>query len=174
MITCIEICHLKNGEIVRAIKGNGYKVQAVSSDLQQKEREEAVQKFRSKETRVLVATDVLSRGIDIKGINLVINYDVPGDAEDYVHRIGRTARADSTGVAITIINPDDMYKFSKIESLIEMEVPKVPLPPELGEGPTWSTKPRHKGGRGGGRGGRNNRGRGNQNNKNRRNFKGKR
>lgn len=164
----------KVGEIVRAIKGNGYKVQAVSSDLQQKDREEAVQKFRSKETRVLVATDVLSRGIDIKGINLVINYDVPGDAEDYVHRIGRTARADSTGVAITIINPDDMYKFAKIESLIEMEVPKVPLPQELGEGPTWSTKPRHKGGRGGGRGGRNNRGRGNQNNKNRRNFRGKR
>ena len=164
----------KVGEIVRALKGNGYKVQAVSSDLQQKDREEAVQKFRSKETRVLVATDVLSRGIDIKGINLVIHYDVPGDAEDYVHRIGRTARADSTGVAITIINPDDMYKFAKIESLIEMEVPKVPLPPELGEGPPWSTKPRHKGGRGGGRGGRNNRGRGNQNNKNRRNFRGKR
>lgn len=150
-------------EVVRVLKGNGYNVQAVSSDLVQKDREDAVRKFRSKETRVLVATDVLSRGIDIKGINLVINYDVPNDAEDYVHRIGRTARADSTGVALTIINPDDMYKFSKIESLIEMEVPKVSLPPELGEGPEWSTKPTRGGGRhrGGGRGG-NSRGRNNR------------
>ena len=138
----------KVGEIVRALKGNGYGVQAVSSDLVQKDREDAVRKFRSHETRVLVATDVLSRGIDIKGINLVINYDVPNDAEDYVHRIGRTARADSTGVALTVINPDDMYKFSKIEELIEMEVPKISLPQELGEGPEWSTKPVRRGGRG--------------------------
>lgn len=140
-------------EVVRALKGNGYKVQAVSSDLVQKDREEAVQKFKSRETRVLVATDVLSRGIDIKDINLVINYDVPNDAEDYVHRIGRTARADTTGVALTIVNPDDMYKFSRIEALIEMEVPKVALPKELGEGPEWSTKPVRggRGGRGGGR-----------------------
>ncbi len=154
----------KVSEIVRALKGNGYNVQAVSSDLQQKEREDAVRKFRSHETRVLVATDVLSRGIDIKNINLVINYDVPNDAEDYVHRIGRTARADSTGVALTVINPDDMYKFSKIEELIEMEVPKVPLPKELGDGPEWSTKQVRRGG-GGGRGGRHgggNRGGGNR------------
>jgi len=154
----------KVSEIVRALKGNGYGVQAVSSDLDQKDREDAVRKFRSHETRVLVATDVLSRGIDIKGINLVINYDVPNDAEDYVHRIGRTARADSTGVALTVINPDDMYKFSKIEELIEMEVPKVPLPPALGEGPEWSTKPVRRGGRGYGRqGGQNRRGGNNRN-----------
>ena len=139
----------KVNEIVRALRGNGYKVQAVSSDLSQTEREDAVRKFRSHETRVLVATDVLSRGIDIKNINLVINYDVPNEAADYVHRIGRTARADSTGVALTVINPDDMYKFSKIEELIEMEVPKVSLPKELGEGPEWSTKPVRHGGRGG-------------------------
>ena len=148
----------KVNEIVRALKGNGYKVQAVSSDLQQNEREEALRKFKSHETRVLVATDVLARGIDIKDINLVINYDVPNDAEDYVHRIGRTARADTTGVALTIINPDDMYKFAKIESLIEMTVPKVQLPPELGEGPTWSTaktkSTRGKWNSGGGRGNR--------------------
>ena len=147
----------KVSEIVRALKGNGYGVQAVSSDLDQKDREDAVRKFRSHETRVLVATDVLSRGIDIKGINLVINYDVPNDAEDYVHRIGRTARADSTGVALTVINPDDMYKFSRIEALIEMEVPKVALPPALGEGPAWSTKPVRRGGRGYGQKGRQNR-----------------
>jgi len=147
----------KVNEIVRALNRSDYKVQAVSSDLEQKDREDAIRRFRSGETRVIVATDVLSRGIDIKGINLVINYDVPNDAEDYVHRIGRTARADSTGVAITVINPDDMYKFAKIEKLIEREVPKIPLPKELGEGPTWSTA-RSQGGRGGGRhgGGRSN------------------
>ena len=134
----------KVGELVRALKGNDYQVEAVSSDLDQKERELALRRFKSQETRVLVATDVLSRGIDIKGINLVVNYDVPSDAEDYVHRIGRTARADSTGVALTIINPDDMYKFAKIERLIEMEVPKIPLPPELGEGPKWTPRPVRK------------------------------
>ncbi|MEL6389557.1 MAG: DEAD/DEAH box helicase [Bacteroidota bacterium] len=140
----------KVGDVVRALKGNGYGVEAVSSDLDQTDREKALQRFKSHETRVIVATDVLSRGIDIKNINLVINYDVPNDAEDYVHRVGRTARADTTGVALTIINPDDMYKFSKIERLIEREIPKVPLPPALGEGPEWSTKPVHRGrGRGG-------------------------
>ena len=108
--------------------------------------------FKSKKTRILVATDVLSRGIDIKDINLVINFDVPGDAEDYVHRIGRTARADTTGVAITFINPDDMRKFARIEQLIEREIIKSPLPDGLGEAPAWD--PRSSGGgRGGGRSG---------------------
>ena len=134
----------KVGEIVRALKGNGYNVQAVSSDLQQKEREDALRRFRSKETRVIVATDVLSRGIDIKGINLVINYDVPNDAEDYIHRIGRTARADSTGVALTMVNEDDMYKFHRIEQLIEAEIMKVPMPPKIGTGPEWNPKPQRK------------------------------
>ena len=87
----------------------------------------------------------MSRGIDIKDINLVINYDVPGDAEDYVHRIGRTARANTTGIALTMINEDDMYKFQQIESLIEAEVYKAPLPPELGEGPEWKVSTRGKG-----------------------------
>ncbi len=143
----------KVGEVVRAINRNGYEVMAVSSDLDQKEREEALRLFKSKRVRVVVATDVLSRGIDIKDINLVINYDVPNDAEDYVHRIGRTARADTTGVALTLINPDDMYKFSKIEQLIAMEVMKIPLPEFLGDGPEWNTKPRGRG-RGGYKSGR--------------------
>ncbi len=127
-------------DVVRVLQGSSYNVQAISSDLQQKEREMALRKFKSKETRVIVATDVLARGIDIKGIDLVINYDVPGDAEDYVHRIGRTGRAKSSGVAITLINPDDMYKFSKIEKLIEMDVIKIPLPQEIGISPEWNTK----------------------------------
>jgi len=144
----------KVSEVTRALNRGGYNVEAVSSDLVQKDREDALRRFRSRETRVLVATDVLSRGIDIKDINLVINYDVPGDAEDYVHRIGRTARADTTGVALTMINPFDMHRFSKIEQLIEMEVMKIPLPPEIGEGPTWNPKGGRGGGRGGGGGGR--------------------
>jgi superfamily II DNA/RNA helicase len=156
----------KVNEVVRAINRNGYEVMAVSSDLDQKQREEALRLFKSKRVRVIVATDVLSRGIDIKDINLVINYDVPNDAEDYVHRIGRTARADTTGVALTLINPDDMYKFSKIEELIEMEVMKIPLPEFLGEGPEWNTKSR---GRGRGRGGyKSGRGKSKNHNSNRR------
>ena len=87
---------------------------------------------------MLVATDVLSRGIDIKDIDLVINFDVPNDAEDYVHRVGRTARAKATGVAITLVNEDDMFKFKRIEDFIENEVMKIPLPPALGEGPKWN------------------------------------
>ena len=131
----------KVSEIVRALSGSDYAVRPISSDLSQQERVQELRKFKSKETRVLVATDVLSRGIDIKGINLVINYDVPGDAEDYVHRVGRTARADSTGVALTLINVDDMHKFHRIERLIEQEVMKIPLPAEIGTGPKWNPRP---------------------------------
>jgi superfamily II DNA/RNA helicase len=92
----------------------------------------------------LIATDVLSRGIDIKDINLVINYDVPGDAEDYVHRVGRTARANTTGVAITLINEKDMARFRRIEELIGQEIIKLPLHIELGDSPVWNPKQKHK------------------------------
>lgn len=127
----------KVSEIVRGLKSKNYKVEGISSDLEQSEREEVLLRFRSKETRVLVATDVMSRGIDIKDINFVINYDVPGDPEDYVHRVGRTARADSTGVALTLVNEDDMYKFDRIEKLIERKVQRMKLPEALGDGPEW-------------------------------------
>lgn len=130
----------KVSDIVRGLRNKKYRVEGISSDLEQKQREEVLRNFRSKRIRVLVATDVLSRGIDIKDIDIVINYDVPGDAEDYVHRVGRTARAASSGLAITLINSDDMYKFHRIEELIENEVMKLPLPAELGEGPKWSLK----------------------------------
>jgi len=129
-------------QIVRSLskKIKHIKVEGISSDLEQKEREDVLIRFRSKETKILVATDVLSRGIDIKGINLVINYDVPSDAVDYVHRIGRTARADLKGEAITFINEADVYKFQGIETLIEASIEKKPLPDDLGEAPLWKEK----------------------------------
>ena len=115
-------------DIVRGMRGKKYSIEGISSDLEQKEREEVLSRFRSKRTRVLIATDVISRGIDIKDISLVINYDVPVDAEDYVHRVGRTARAKTTGVALTLINEDDMFKFKRIEELIDRELIKIPTP----------------------------------------------
>ncbi len=87
---------------------------------------------------MLVATDVLSRGIDIKDISLVINYNVPSDGEDYVHRIGRTARADAEGVALTLVNEEEMYKLAAIENLIGSEIEKVAIPKEIGESPIWN------------------------------------
>ncbi|MFP4620169.1 MAG: DEAD/DEAH box helicase [Bacteroidales bacterium] len=124
-------------DIVKALQKKGYSVEGISSDLEQSERKEVVNRFKARRTRILVATDVMSRGMDIKDINLIINYDVPSDAEDYVHRVGRTARAETTGVALTFVNPDDMYKLKQIERLIENQIPKLPIPRELGEGPTW-------------------------------------
>lgn len=141
----------KVANIARALKKKKFSVEGISSDLEQKDREEMLRKFRARQISILVATDVLSRGIDIKDINLIINYDVPGDAEDYVHRVGRTARANTTGIALTLINEDDMYKFQQIESLIENEVFKAPLPPELGEGPEWKVFQKKNKGRGKGR-----------------------
>jgi superfamily II DNA/RNA helicase len=134
-------------DIVKSLKRAGNTVEGISSDLEQKEREDVLMRFRSRRTRVLVATDVLSRGIDIKDINLIINFDVPGSAEDYVHRVGRTARADKTGIAISLINEHDMEKFDRIEKLIEAEVLKIQVPPELGEGPVYKVRQRKSGGR---------------------------
>ena len=118
----------------------GLNAKAIHSELEQKEREEVLRSFRNKQTQILVATDILSRGIDIEDIGLVINYDVPNDAEDYIHRIGRTARASSKGVAYTFINDIDQQKFQKIEALIGKEVEKIPLPKFLGEGPIYNPK----------------------------------
>jgi superfamily II DNA/RNA helicase len=123
----------KVSEIVRGLRSPNYKVEGISSDLEQKEREATLLRFRSRKTRVLVATDVLSRGIDIKDINLVINFDAPSDAEDYVHRVGRTARAETTGVAITLVNRTDQPMMKRIEKLIGYEVYKAPLPAFIAE-----------------------------------------
>ena len=112
-------------------------VKAFHSDLEQAEREEIMRDFKNRKLRVLIGTDILSRGIDVEGISLVVNYDAPPDPEDYIHRIGRTARAQKDGVAITFINQRDMGKFAKIEALMGYDVVKLPLPAELGEGPVY-------------------------------------
>ncbi|WP_315321141.1 DEAD/DEAH box helicase [Prevotella aurantiaca] len=109
------------------------------SDLDQSQRDEMMFKFKSGQIDVLVATDILARGIDIDDITMVINYDVPHDAEDYVHRIGRTARADRDGVAITFISDEDIYYFQQIEKFLEKEVEKVPLPEGMGEAPKYKS-----------------------------------
>lgn len=118
---------------------------AFHSDLVQEEREALMLDFKNQKIDVLVGTDVLSRGIHVEGIDLVINYDVPPDPEDYVHRIGRTARAESKGTAITFVNEKDMRRFAAIEKLIERSLERVPLPEGLGEGPEF--KLTHSGGR---------------------------
>lgn len=119
----------KVNEIVKGLRPKESRVEGISSDLDQKEREDVLLRFRAHRTRVLVATDVLSRGIDIKDIDLVINYDVPSDAEDYVHRVGRTARADTTGLAVTLVTRADNHKMERIEKLIGYKVYNAPLPP---------------------------------------------
>jgi len=113
-----------------------FNVKAIHSDLEQDQRKEVLRQFKNREIQILVATDIVSRGIDIDNISLVINYNVPNDAEDYVHRVGRTARAEKTGVAITFINDKETWNFGKIEKLIETEVRKLPLPEEIGQGPS--------------------------------------
>jgi len=127
-------------DIVKSLKSKTQIVAGISSDLEQTEREEVLLQFRAKKIRILVATDVLSRGIDIKDINLIINYDVPNDAEDYIHRVGRTARADATGVALTLVSESDMYKLHQIEKLIERQIYKLNVPVELGTSPVWNVK----------------------------------
>jgi ATP-dependent RNA helicase RhlE len=115
-------------------------VEEIHSDLDQQARENVLLRFRNQQTRILVATDVLARGIDIDTIELVINYDVPHDPEDYVHRVGRTARAEREGVALTFINKErkEQNAFKQIEIMLEGDVYKIPLPKELGEAPEYN------------------------------------
>lgn len=127
-------------QLERDLLRKGINVAAIHSDLEQEVRNETLRRFKNKTLQVVVATDVLSRGIDIDSIGLVINYDVPGDAEDYIHRVGRTARAESTGVALTFINPEDQRKFQRIEDLIGDEIKKLPVPASLGNVPDYDPK----------------------------------
>ena len=124
------------------------------SDLDQKAREEIMLQFRNRKLNMLVATDLLSRGIDIDNIELIINYDVPHEGEDYIHRIGRTARAESDGVAITLISEQEQSKFARIEKMLEKPVTKSTVPEEFGEAPEYNPakyRGRSQGGRYGGK-----------------------
>lgn len=130
--------------LTRELVKMGVVAEGFHSDLEQVQREEIMNRFKARRVAVLVGTDVISRGIDIVGISLVVNYDVPPDPEDYVHRIGRTARAATTGTAITFINDKDQNKFARIERLIEKEVPKHALPDGFGEGPAYTPNAKSK------------------------------
>lgn len=136
--------------INRALQKMNINCGEMHSDLEQAQRDEIMYKFKSGQTDVLVATDIVARGIDIDDISMVINFDVPRDAEDYVHRIGRTARADRDGVAITFISEADIVYFKQIEKLLEKEIEKVALPEELGKGPEYRM-PGKRGAKGRGR-----------------------
>jgi superfamily II DNA/RNA helicase len=129
---------LKVKELTRALRANNIDARAMHSDLEQKERDEVMLDFRNGKVDVLVATDIVSRGIDVDDVPLVINYDVPRDAEDYVHRIGRTARAENKGEAITLVSPEDKRFFNKIERFLQKVIDRVPLPDELGAAPDSS------------------------------------
>ena len=125
-------------EIARELKHMKINCAPMHSDLTQAEREEVMYKFKAGHIDVLVATDIVSRGIDIDDIRMVINFDVPHDSEDYVHRIGRTARADRDGMAVTFVNEKDINRFAQIERFLEREIPKNPLPEGIGEGPAYN------------------------------------
>ncbi|UXE68419.1 MAG: DEAD/DEAH box helicase [Chryseotalea sp. WA131a] len=128
----------------RSLQKIGIQAKAIHSDLEQVERESILREFKNKQLSILIGTDVLSRGIDVEGISLVINFDVPPDPEDYIHRIGRTARAATTGTAITFINPNDQRKFFRIESMIGKDVEKIIVPAELGEAPAYTPETRRE------------------------------
>ncbi|MFN8416864.1 MAG: DEAD/DEAH box helicase [Cytophagaceae bacterium] len=131
-------------KLERDLSKLGLNLKGFHSDLDQEEREEIMRNFRNKQLQLLIGTDILSRGIDIEGIDLVINMEVPGDPENYIHRIGRTARASTEGTAITFISDDDQYKFFKIESLIGREIEKLATPIEIGDSPSYNPEIKKK------------------------------
>lgn len=165
----IVFCSRKQNvkQLTQVLKRAKFSVDEIHSDLEQAEREQTLLNFKNKKLNILVATDILSRGIDIEDIDLVINYDVPNDGEDYIHRIGRTARAATDGTAYTFISPKEQGRFSRIEQLLGHAVTKAAVPPELGPAPEYQPKFRGGGGGHGGGGG----GKGKPKNGKRRNFK---
>ena len=164
---------MKVKQLAAALQQIGINCGAMHSDLEQAERDDVMFKFKSGQFDVLVATDIVARGIDIDDIEMVINYDVPHDTEDYVHRIGRTARANRDGRAITFVSEEDQYWFQQIEKFLEKVVEKMPLPEDCGEGPEYiklnkpSKRNNGRKGKGGKQGGNNRNGnRGGNNNSN--------
>lgn len=140
-------------QLTHVLKRAKFSADEIHSDLEQNHREQTLLNFKNKKLNILVATDILSRGIDIEDIDLVINYDVPNDGEDYVHRIGRTARAATDGTAYTFISPKEQGRFARIEQLLGQPVAKAAVPPELGPVPEYQPKFRGNGGGGNGSGG---------------------
>ncbi|WP_336517425.1 DEAD/DEAH box helicase [Pollutibacter soli] len=145
LIFCSKKQNVK--QLTRDLKRAGFNAEEIHSDLEQLQREEVLRSFANKRLPILVATDILSRGIDIDHIELVINFDVPHDGEDYVHRIGRTARAETDGTAYTFVTEKEQRRLAMIERLIGREVPKASVPPELGPVPSYN--PGGSGGHGG-------------------------
>lgn len=150
---------VKVKELANTLSRMNFNVAQMHSDLEQAQREEVMKDFKNGKIDILVATDVVARGIDINDIRLVVNFDIPNDPEDYVHRIGRTARANNDGVAITFVSEKEQTNFHTIEKFLERDIYKIPVPAELGEAPEYQPRSNEKGGRkrGGGksrRGGR--------------------
>lgn len=150
---------IKVKEVAKALKSMKLNVGEMHSDLEQAQREAVMHEFKAGRINILVATDIVARGIDIDDIRLVINFDVPHDSEDYVHRIGRTARANNDGVALTFVNEKEQSNFKSIENFLEKEIYKIPIPAELGEAPEYKPRSFNKSKYG--------------NNSKRRNFRGK-
>lgn len=125
-------------EIAKILTHMGLSAGEMHSDLDQSQRNHVMHEFKNERVNILVATDIVARGIDIDDITLVINFDVPYDAEDYVHRIGRTARAGDSGMAITFVSPDEQFRFSKIEEFLGKKIYRIPVPAELGETPDYN------------------------------------
>ncbi len=167
---------LKVKELAHTLKRMKLDVAAMHSDLEQAQREEVMLNFKNNKVKILVATDIVARGIDIEDIGLVLNYDVPHDPEDYIHRIGRTARAAATGSAVTFVSEEEQGRFHQIEKFIERDIRKAELPESVGEGPKYAPdENRGRFGRGGRSGGRSGgRGRGDRSGRNDRNRRSER
>lgn len=135
---------IKVKALTRTLRKMGLSVGEMHSDLEQKERDTVMHEFKNNRINMLIATDIVSRGIDIDDITLVINYDVPYEVEDYVHRIGRTARAGDEGMSITLVGPDEQYRFKQIEDFLKKDIYKIPVPAELGEAPEYNPQVNRK------------------------------
>ena len=138
IVFCSKKANVK--QLSNELKRAKFSIEEIHSDLDQNQREQVLLDFRNKKLKILVATDILSRGIDIEDIDLVINYDTPNDGEDYIHRIGRTARAANEGTAYTFVSEKEQQKFARIEELLGKPVPKALVPEQFGETPAYNPR----------------------------------
>ena len=143
----LVFCNTKRkvDELTNELQGRGYFAEGLHGDMKQSQRDRVMNNFRKGKTDILVATDVAARGIDVDDVEAVFNYDIPQDDEYYVHRIGRTARANNDGVALTFISEKEQSNFKSIENFLEKEIYKIPIPEELGEAPEYKPRSFSKG-----------------------------